>query len=1032
MEQKPKTKKQGRRLRTLFIVLGILALVVLGNNIYMRIFAYDTTVWEGSFVYSTTNWGYTTKSYVTVTINGEEVVDAKGKAQKFYKGTCGFTRSGSTANTVELKVDEYEMVQHLLSLGYDLKEGDRIKWTADAEVDFHYKDPKLNKTLVSLTRYNVADAYEENEKNRTFEREAKKATGWTIDDATFEDTGVVMNIRVLKEGDDETNVPNDRYHSYCHHFNDGGYWAALCNGKEFPIEAKHFDSVITIKYADTDGTVLDSETVKKKQSESFSVTAEETMTHDGSSYVFKSWEMTDAEGNGKSGTTRTISINNLQSETYTIRIIYEKTETYTIEYIIHYMKDDEEVGSEEESHEYAENTTYEGHDFGETRSYDGEAYVFSKSKFSGSVTGSGHVAKSGKVTGNGTVELWYNCEPDVTPPPTPTPTPTPEPHECTFVWGGYDATNHWYECKECGKKQTHAHQLVQTGEADENGNVIKTCDCEEHPECDYSESVHKHEWVSWHPDYEEQDGYDPDEDYEEQGYAYDPDVYHWKYCAYHSCTKVTGKEKHVKGPYEDEGEGYTRSRCTKCNWILDEIPITVSLSINPNGGTFPDGSTDIIVLDDALEYGSVTDLGKLGPEYWVTFEEGYAFTGFYVVEAGNSGCFYAPDAATQTCTAYSQYFRSNGNGTYTSRLTKNYVLHAQKGAMEYTVHYNANGGTGLMYDSHYKVGEAKALNPNGYQYVSKITYNNGGVSCTVETNQDNTNISATFTGWRPNDANGPAVYADKEVVKDLIKSAGTVNLYAIWDYGTIILPNAIASDGGNKLSGWKTADGEFLSVLDSSGNYTTKSYTLKGGNETFTAVWVPNEYTVSFDSDGGTGCDPITVVYQKAYGYNNAGLPTTTKTGYTFLHWKYKLTNKVITNESIVETPQNHELTAIWKVNDVTVYLDYNFNFEQTAKNPKKNSSLTSVNSTKDKMVLPYDSYYGKLPQPTMDGYTFAGWYFEEGSDGNGCGEQNCLLNETSSRVTNAKEHTLYARWVKEQYRIDLDYNYDYSIWEED
>ena len=84
-----------------------------------------------------------------------------------------------------------------------------------------------------------------------------------------------------------------------------------------------------------------------------------------------------------------------------------------------------------------------------------------------------------------------------------------------------------------------------------------------------------------------------------------------------------------------------------------------------------------------------------------------------------------------------------------------------------------------------------------------------------------------------------------------------------------------------------------------------------------------------------------------------------------------------------------------------------------------------------DKMVLEYDSYYGTLPKPTMDGYTFAGWYMEKDEFGNGCGHQDCLLTETGSRVTTMNTHTLYARWVKEQYRVDLDYNYDYSVWED-
>ena len=181
--------------------------------------------------------------------------------------------------------------------------------------------------------------------------------------------------------------------------------------------------------------------------------------------------------------------------------------------------------------------------------------------------------------------------------------------------------------------------MVKTGEEDADGNVVRTCDCADHPECEYTDTVHVHEYIKWAPNANYQDDYDPEWDYVDQGYVYDPDVYHWQFCAYNSCTSTRGRAKHIAGEYQNEGDGYQVQRCTECRWILDKKPITVSLSISPNGGTFPDGSKDIIVLSDALEYESVTDLGKLGAEYWVTFEEGYSFSGFYIVEEGNSECF---------------------------------------------------------------------------------------------------------------------------------------------------------------------------------------------------------------------------------------------------------------------------------------------------------------------------------------------------------------------------------------------------------
>ena len=639
-------------------------------------------------------------------------------------------------------------------------------------------------------------------------------------------------------------------------------------------------------------------------------------------------------------------------------------------------------------------------------------------------------------------------------PDTPSPKPTEPPvHVCEFVYDDCNTEGHWYVCKGCGKTtEVHAHKMVATGEADENGNVEKTCECESHPECDYSEITHTCEWIEWMPKADANDDPYEDAEYWEEnwkdfGYARNPNIYHWKYCAFHTCPKITGIAKHVPGKLVDAGRGYKEQRCEKCGWLMYQEPTTVSLTIHPNGGTFPDGSKEPRVLHDALRYGSLTELGFLGPEHWVTFEEGYAFTGFYVVTIGLSECVYSPDQMNHTLTAASKYFTPAGNGKYWSKLERNYVLYAQKGAMEYTVHYDGNGGTGTMMDSYYKVGETKALQPNGFQFVSKITYDNGGTPCSIETNLDNTNVHAKFTGWSTV-RGGTPVYGDKQVVTDLMKSAGTINLYASWDYGSIVLPNAVSADGGTKLSGWKTQDGTMISVLDATGNFTPVSYELKGGDETFTAVWVPNSYTVSFETYDGTNCAPIYVTYLDTYGNGTnsndvtVGLPSTTKEGFQFVGWENKLTgDKNVQNSTIVTVAGDHILYAQWIPDDVPITLDYNFDYDGTAGNPDKGNeavkneageNFKEVDANTDTVTIPLNDYYRKygLPKPTMDGHRFVAWYKEEDSNGNGCGHSECLIN-INDVISNPGPQTIHARWIMDQYRITLDYNYDYTDWEE-
>ena len=63
---------------------------------------------------------------------------------------------------------------------------------------------------------------------------------------------------------------------------------------------------------------------------------------------------------------------------------------------------------------------------------------------------------------------------------------------------------------------------------------------------------------------------------------------------------------------------------------------------------------------------------------------------------------------------------------------------------------------------------------------------------------------------------------------------------------------------------------------------------------------------------------------------------------------------------------------------------------------------------------MTYGSTYGELPTPTLDGYTFAGWFTQ--SDG---GTQ--VTKDTV--VTTAKDHKLYAHWTQNVYDVSFDAN---------
>ena len=128
----------------------------------------------------------------------------------------------------------------------------------------------------------------------------------------------------------------------------------------------------------------------------------------------------------------------------------------------------------------------------------------------------------------------------------------------------------------------------------------------------------------------------------------------------------------------------------------------------------------------------------------------------------------------------------------------------------------------------------------------------------------------------------------------------------------------------------------------------TSSDTVNNSEDhTLYARWTAGEYTVSFNSNGGSAVSPIGVTYGKKYG----NLPLPTKPGYTFDGW-YTDSGEKVTADSTVNVDRNHTLNAKWRENTYTVRF-----------NPTGGSVSGSTKSIK------YGQSYGDLPTPTKAGY---------------------------------------------------------------
>lgn len=209
--------------------------------------------------------------------------------------------------------------------------------------------------------------------------------------------------------------------------------------------------------------------------------------------------------------------------------------------------------------------------------------------------------------------------------------------------------------------------------------------------------------------------------------------------------------------------------------------------------------------------------------------------------------------------------------------------------IDYTVHYDLNGGF-----------SNDTISDNGtYRHSDASTSDNGNV-ITISSSEPE-KAGYTFEGWKL-DGSGEAYqagstidvneyWANKKVVGDTTNQQGTFTLIAQWKpiYRNVTFQYNNGQDNtvktvqhgsavskpdptweGHQFLGWYTEDGieyEFDSAVE-------KDITLYG-------EWALNQYTVTFDSNGGSAVDSQDVQYN-----GKASEPTNpTKDNYTFGGW---------------------------------------------------------------------------------------------------------------------------------------------------
>ena len=340
-------------------------------------------------------------------------------------------------------------------------------------------------------------------------------------------------------------------------------------------------------------------------------------------------------------------------------------------------------------------------------------------------------------------------------------------------------------------------------------------------------------------------------------------------------------------------------------------------------------------------------LGNSSEDIQIIVKNGSTFT------APASDGLTRPDGNTDS---YFMWLDGNGNsyepgGSVPADVTE---LTVQWTAPTYAVTLNTNGGT---------IADGKDV--TGYTY---------GVGATLPT--DVTRTGYTFKGWYDNEnLTGSPVTAIGGT------EMGNKEYWAKWEINQYTI--AFDTNGGSEIAPINQDYGTEITAPD---NPTRKGYTFKGWdkeipetmpaeNITVKAQWEINKYTITFDTNGGSEIAPIT----QDYGTEITAPDNPTRKGYTFKGW----------DKEIPETmpAENITVKAQWEINQYTITFDTNGGSEIAPITQDYGTEITAPDN------------------PTRKGYTFKGWDKE--------------IPETMP----AENITVKAQWEINQYTIAFDTN---------
>ena len=384
---------------------------------------------------------------------------------------------------------------------------------------------------------------------------------------------------------------------------------------------------------------------------------------------------------------------------------------------------------------------------------------------------------------------------------------------------------------------------------------------------------------------------------------------------------LTWDDKVLDGVSDPEKPGYdfagwtfdggnVLTRTTYANLAADDTVTSITLTaqwtlhlytvtFDANGGTFDaSGST---VAQDTMQvtYGGNFEQMPI-PRY-----KGYFFRGWYDEQWGGR-----------------QYGDEDGRGTYTYDKTEDCTLYALwEEAPLCTVTFNPNGGTLTGAETCQEKQNERIQRP--YEEPIREGY--------------------YFRGWYK-DADCTQMWDFDDPIP------GNMTLYAGWDILSYVI--RVRLENGEQDIIINQNYGTPVTVPD---DPTREGYTFIGWDipfpakmpakiTTITAQWTINQYTITFDTAGGSEIDSIEQDYDTAITAPDAP----TKEGYTFIGWDTTVPKKMPAKDMTVK--------ARWQINRYKITFD------------------TDGGSEIDPIEQDYDTEITAPDNPTKEGYAFIDW----------------------------------------------------------